>query len=231
MANILNIETSTEACSVALTGDCAVLANFEDRTGRKHAERLGGFVESALTAAKEQERKIEAVSVSIGPGSYTGLRIGLSMAKGLAYSLNVPLIGVPTLQILATNVMFNHHGITLESRFAPMIDARRMEVYTCVLDMWLKELMPVKPLILEADSYCEFLDQGPLLFMGNGVEKARTVISHPNAIFIDDIKPLAADMLALSEKAFREQRFLDVAYSTPEYLKEFQGTKPKKLDE
>ncbi len=228
MANILNIETSTEACSVALTGDCSVLANFEDRTGRKHAERLGGFVEQALAAAREQERKIEAVSVSIGPGSYTGLRIGLSMAKGLAYSLGVPLIGIPTLQILATNVMFNHHGITLESRFAPMIDARRMEVYTCVLDMWLKELMPVQPLILEPDSYDKWLSEGPLLFMGNGVEKARGVINHPNAVFLEGIQPLAADMLALSEKAYREQKFLDVAYSTPEYLKEFQGTKPKK---
>ena len=228
MANILNIETSTEACSVALTGDCSVLANFEDRTGRKHAERLGGFVEQALEAARQQERKIEAVSVSIGPGSYTGLRIGLSMAKGLAYSLGVPLIGVPTLQILATNVMFNHHGITLESRFAPMIDARRMEVYTCVLDMWLKELMPVSPLILEPGSYDRWLAEGPLLFMGNGVEKAREVINHPNAIFVEGIQPLAADMLALSEKAYREEKFLDVAYSTPEYLKEFQGTKPKR---
>ena len=228
MANILNIETSTEACSVALTGDCSLLANFEDRTGRKHAARLGGFVEQALVAAREQERKIEAVSVSIGPGSYTGLRIGLSMAKGLAYSLGVPLIGIPTLQILATNVMFNHHGITLESRFAPMIDARRMEVYTCVLDMWLKELMPVQPLILEPDSYAQWLAEGPLLFMGNGVEKARTLIDHPNAIFLEGIQPLAADMLALSEKAWREGRFLDVAYSTPEYLKEFQGTKPKR---
>ncbi|MDE6145884.1 MAG: tRNA (adenosine(37)-N6)-threonylcarbamoyltransferase complex dimerization subunit type 1 TsaB, partial [Muribaculaceae bacterium] len=154
---------------------------------------------------------------------------GLSMAKGLAYSLNVPLIGVPTLQILATNVMFNHHGINLHSRFAPMIDARRMEVYTCVLDMWLKELMTVQPQILTEESYREFLNEGPLLFMGNGVEKARTVINHPNAIFLDGIQPLAADMLALSEKAFREQNFLDVAYSTPEYLKEFQGTKPKKI--
>lgn len=228
MANILNIETSTEACSVALTGDCSVLANFEDLSGRNHAEKLGGFVEQAVAAAKEQERRIEAVSVSIGPGSYTGLRIGLSMAKGLAYSLNVPLIGVPTLQILATNVMFNHHGITLESRFAPMIDARRMEVYTCVLDMWLKVLMPTQPLILTPESYLPLLEQGPLLFMGNAIEKARTVIDHPNAQWVEGVQPLAADMLALSEKAFRAGDFIDVAYSTPMYLKDFQPTQPKK---
>ena len=227
MANILNIETSTEACSVALTGDCAVLANFEERTGRKHAEVLSGFIKQALDEARNQQRKIEAVAVSIGPGSYTGLRIGLSEAKGLAYALEVPLIGVKTLEIMATNVMFNHHGINLESRFAPMIDARRMEVYTCVLDMWLKELMPTQPLILTPDSYAELLDQGPLLFMGNGIEKAREVIRHPNAQWVDGVQPLAADMLALSEKAFRAGDFLDAAYSVPLYLKEFQATQPR----
>lgn len=227
MANILNIETSTEACSVALTGDCSLLANFEQPDGRRHAELLGGYVEKALAEAKSQQRKIDAVAVSIGPGSYTGLRIGLSTAKGLAYSLGVPLIGVPTLQIMATNVMFNHHDITLESRFAPMIDARRMEVYTCVLDMWLKELMPTQPLILTPDSYAELLDQGPLLMMGNAIEKARTVIAHPNARWVEGIRPLAADMLALSEKAFRAGNFMDTAYSTPLYLKEFQATRPR----
>lgn len=228
MANILNIETSTEACSVALTGDCSVLANFEERSGRRHAELLSGFVKQALDEAKSQERKIDAVAVSIGPGSYTGLRIGLSEAKGLAYSLGVPLIGVPTLHIMATNVMFNHHGINLESRFAPMIDARRMEVYTCVLDMWMKEQMPVQPLILTPESYGEFLDRGPLLFMGNAIDKARTVITHPNAQWVEGVQPLAADMLALSEKAFRAGDFIDVAYSTPLYLKEFQASTPRK---
>jgi len=227
MANILNIETSTDACSVALTGDCSVLANFEERSGRRHAELLSGFVKKALETANEQKRKIDVVAVSIGPGSYTGLRIGLSEAKGLAYALGVPLIGIPTLQILATNVMFNHHDIDLDSRFAPMLDARRMEVYTCVLDMWLKELMPTQPLILTETSYATLLEQGPLLFVGNAVEKARTVISHPNARWVEGVQPLAADMLALSEKAFRAGNFIDTAYSTPLYLKEFQASTPK----
>ncbi len=226
MADILNIETSTDACSVALTGDCSVLANFEERTGRRHAELLSGFVKKALDAADEQKRKIDAVAVSIGPGSYTGLRIGLSEAKGLAYALDVPLIGIPTLQILATNVMFNHHDIDLNSRFAPMLDARRMEVYTCVLDMWLKELMPTQPLILTETSYAQLLEQGPLLFMGNAIEKAKNVIRHPNARWVEGVQPLAADMLALSEKAFRAGNFIDTAYSTPLYLKEFQTSKP-----
>ena len=226
MSNILNIETSTDACSVALCGDCSVLANFEDRSGRHHAELLGGYVEKALEAARQQERQLDAIAVAIGPGSYTGLRIGLSMAKGLAYSLKLPLIGVSTLQILATHVMFNHHGITLESRFAPMLDARRMEVYTGVLDMWLRPLMPEQPLILTPESYADLLDQAPLLFVGSGVAKAREVITHPNALWVEGVQPLAQDMLALSEKAFREGNFLDPAYSTPNYLKEFQGTKP-----
>lgn len=228
MANIVNIETSTEACSVALTGDCSVLANFEERSGRRHAELLSGFIKKALDEARSQERKIDAVAVSIGPGSYTGLRIGLSEAKGLAYALGVPLIGVPTLHIMATNVMFNHHDITLESRFAPMIDARRMEVYTCVLDMWFKELMPTQPLILTEESYAGLLEQGPLLFMGNAIEKARKVITHPNARWVEGVQPLAADMLALSEKAFRAGDFIDTAYSTPMYLKEFQASTPRK---
>ena len=227
MANIINIETATDCCSVALTGDMAVLADFRDLHGRNHAELIGGYVKQCLDAAREQERKIDAVAVSIGPGSYTGLRIGLSEAKGLAYALGVPLIGVPTLHIMATNVMFNHFNIDLSTRFAPMIDARRMEVYTCVLDMWLRELMPAAPMILTPDSYGELLEQGPLLFMGNAIEKARTVISHPNAIWVEDINPLAADMLALSEKAFRDGNFIDVAYSTPLYLKDFQATTPK----
>ncbi len=146
---------------MALTGDMAVLADFRDLHGRNHAELIGGYVKQCLDAAREQERKIDAVSVSIGPGSYTGLRIGLSEAKGLAYALGVPLIGVPTLHIMATNVMFNHFNIDLSTRFAPMIDARRMEVYTCVLDMWLRELMPAAPMILTPDSYGELLEQGP----------------------------------------------------------------------
>lgn len=227
MANILNIETSTNVCSVALTTDMSVACHFEDFKGQNHAAVLSGFIKQCLDQLQLEGKKLDAIAVSIGPGSYTGLRIGLSEAKGLAYALDLPLIGVPTLQIMATSVMFNHPGVNLETRFAPMIDARRMEVYTCVLDMWLHELMPTQPLILTPDSYRQLLDQGPLLLFGNGSAKAREVITHPNAIFISDIVPLASDMLALSEKAFREGNFLDRAYSVPLYLKEFQATKPK----
>lgn len=229
MATILNIETSTDVCSVALTSDCAVAVHFEDFSGRNHAGLLSGYVKQCLDQARMEDKKIDAVAVSVGPGSYTGLRIGLSEAKGLAYAMDIPLIGVPTLHIMATSVMFNHPGIDLDTKFAPMLDARRMEVYTCVLDMWLHELMPAQPLILSPDSYAGILDQGPLLLFGNGSDKARDVITHPNARFITGIHPMATDMLALSEKAFRAGDFLDLAYSTPLYLKDFQATKPKNL--
>ena len=227
MATILNIETSTDVCSVALTTDMAVACHFEEFKGQNHAAVLSGFIKQCLDQAKLEDKQLDAIAVSIGPGSYTGLRIGLSEAKGLAYALDIPLIGIPTLQIMATSVTFGYPGVNLETRFAPMIDARRMEVYTCVLDMWLHEIMPTQPLILTPGSYHDLLESGPLLLFGNGSGKARDIIRHPNAVFVSGIVPLASDMLALSEKAFRENDFLDRAYSVPLYLKEFQATKPK----
>ena len=173
--------------------------------------------------------RLDAVGGSLGPGSYTGLRIGLSEAKGLAYALDVPLIGVDTLKTMAVSVMFSQPELDENVMFAPMIDARRMEVYTAVYDLALNVLADPSPLILEPDSYDKWLERGEVLFFGNGSDKARDVLAHRNARFVDDIKPLAVDMLALSDKAFREGRFLDLAYSVPTYLKDFQATKPRKL--
>ncbi len=229
MATILNIETSTSVCSVALTSEGAILQHLEDFQGRNHAVLLSGFIKEALDHLRRHEMKLDAVAVSIGPGSYTGLRIGLSEAKGLAYSLGIPLIGVPTLELMAVGVMFGHElpdGVV----FAPMIDARRMEVYTAVYDFALSAQMEPAPLILDADSYSEYLAKGPVAFFGDGSEKAKELLgSNPNAIFIPNINPLAVDMIALSERAFRNNDFIDVAYSTPLYLKDFQATKPRNL--
>jgi tRNA threonylcarbamoyladenosine biosynthesis protein TsaB len=229
MATILNIETSTSVCSVALTSEGAILQHLEDFQGRNHAVLLSGFIKEALDHLRRHEMKLDAVAVSIGPGSYTGLRIGLSEAKGLAYSLGIPLIGVPTLELMAVGVMFGHElpdGVV----FAPMIDARRMEVYTAVYDIALSAQMEPAPLILDADSYSEYLAKGPVAFFGDGSEKAKELLcSNPNAIFIPNINPLAVDMIALSERAFRNNDFIDVAYSTPLYLKDFQATKPRNL--
>ncbi len=228
MAVILNIETSTNVCSVALTAEGMVLQHFEDYQGQNHAALLSGYIKRCLDFLREKEMTLQAVAVSIGPGSYTGLRIGLSEAKGLAYALDIPLIGVNTLQIMAVSVMFNQ-WVDDDVYFAPMIDARRMEVYTSVLDMGLNELMAPQPLILDADSYASFLSEKPVLFFGNGSDKFREVVSNSNARFIPDVNPLAVDMMALADRAYANNDFLDLAYSTPRYLKEFQAIKPKRL--
>lgn len=228
MPVILHIETSTDVCSVALTAEGAILKHYEEFKPMSHAVVLSDFIKGCLDHLADHEMKLDAVAVSIGPGSYTGLRIGLSEAKGLAYALGVPLIGVNTLQLMAVSVMFNH-DVEPEAMFAPMIDARRMEVYTGVYSLALETLMEPRPLILDENSYAEWLEKGPVLFFGNGSDKARDLLSHPNARFIADIKPLAVDMLALADRDFRAGRFLDLAYSVPRYLKDFQATRPKKL--
>lgn len=228
MANILNIETSTEVCSVALTSDGMVLEHREDYEGRNHALLLSGFIEEMMQYATPRGVKIDAVAVSIGPGSYTGLRIGLSEAKGLCFGLDVPLIGIDTLKILVVATMFGNY-IDENSYYVPMIDARRMEVFAGVYDSVLQEVMPARPVILTPDSFSEYLGQGrKLVFVGNGAEKAANLIKHPDVVYIPGVKPAAVDMLALSEMAFRKGDFIDIAYSTPNYLKEFQATTPKK---
>ncbi|MBD5260345.1 MAG: tRNA (adenosine(37)-N6)-threonylcarbamoyltransferase complex dimerization subunit type 1 TsaB [Bacteroides sp.] len=227
MAVILNIETSTTVCSAALTAEGMVLCHFEDFKGQNHAALLSGFIKRCLDHARDHEMKLDAIAVSTGPGSYTGLRIGLSEAKGLAFALDIPLIGVDTLQLLAVSAMFNH-DIDPDALLVPMIDARRMEVYTAVYDFALTPLLSPQPLILDTDSYSQWLSEGrPMVFFGNGSDKARDVITSPLARFIPDIVPLASDMLALAERAWMNRQFLDLAYSTPAYLKEFQATKPK----
>ena len=232
MANILNIETSTDVCSVALTSEGQVLDHRENYEGQTHATLLSQYVKDMLDYARSRELKLDAIAVSIGPGSYTGLRIGLSEAKGLAFGLQIPLIGVNTLQLLTVSTMFNHFidedgekGLL----YVPMIDARRMEVYTAAYTPALETVVEPQAMILDEHSYERQLDEGyTLVLMGNGSDKACQVLSRDGVRFIEGIKPVAVDMLALAEKAYREQDFIDVAYSTPLYLKEFQATKPKR---
>lgn len=230
MAVILNIETSAAACSVALTAEGMVLAHQEELESRSQASLLSDYIKYCLDFAAEKELKIEAVAVSMGPGSYTGLRIGLSEAKGLAYALDVPLIGVDTLKLLCCQVMFTKPEFTGDEIFVPMVDARRMEVYTAAYDFALLPLMEQQPLILDENSYSSLLATGrPVLFFGDGSDKAAEVIKADNAIFVPDIRPLAIDMIALAEKAYSERDFIDTAYSTPNYIKDFQATRPKKI--
>lgn len=228
MAVILNIETSSTVCSTALTAESAILTHYEDFDGRNHATLLSGQIKRCLDFLREKELKLDAISVSMGPGSYTGLRIGLSEAKGLAYALDLPLIGVSTLKLLTVAVMFSGIEIPEDAIFVPMVDARRMEVYTGAYDLSLATLLKPSPMILDENSYQELLSLGrPTLFFGNGSDKAKQVIKAGNAQFVPGILPLATDMLALSDLAYSKRDFIDLAYSTPEYLKDFQATTPK----
>ena len=228
MANILNIETSTDVCSVALTSEGQVLDHRENYEGQTHATLLSQYVKEMLDYARSRELKLDAIAVSIGPGSYTGLRIGLSEAKGLAFGLQVPLIGVNTLQLMTVSTMFNHFIEEDKVLYVPMIDARRMEVYTAAYTPALEAVVEPQAMILDEHSFESQLEQGyTLVLMGNGSDKARQVLSRDGVRFIEGIKPVAVDMLALAEKAYRTGEFIDVAYSTPLYLKEFQATKPK----
>ena len=229
MATILNIETSAAVCSVALTAEGMILTHKEDFEGRNHATLLSGFIKHCIDYARDHEMKLDAVAVSMGPGSYTGLRIGLSEAKGLAYALDIPLIGIDTLKLLTTRVMFSGEEFEPDTVFIPMVDARRMEVYTAAYDFALETVMKPQALILDENSYKDILSSGrPVLYFGSGAEKARPVFENtPSARYIEGIEALAVDMIALAEMAYMRRDFIDTAYSTPAYLKDFQATTPK----
>lgn len=228
MANILNLETSTEVCSVALTSDGQILNHHENYDGHTHATLLSAYIKDALDYAASRQMPIDAVAVSVGPGSYTGLRIGLSEAKGLAFGLGVPLMGVNTLKLLTVTAMFKQFYDDETTLFVPMIDARRMEVYAGVYDNALESVVEEQAMVIDENSFSDLLATNHLVFLGNGAAKVSSVIKNANAEFVEGIKPEAINMMALSEKAFREKEFIDVAYSTPFYLKEFQATKSKK---
>ena len=230
MAVILNIDTTTSVCSAALTAEGMILCHAEDFEGRNHAALLSGFIKKCLDFAADKQLKLDAVAVSMGPGSYTGLRIGLSEAKGLAYALDIPLIGVNTLELMATRVMFSTDSVAPDSILVPMIDARRMEVFTAAYDFGLQEMMKPGPLILDENAYSDLIATGrPVLLFGDGSDKAKAVIDAPNVTFVPDVVPLAVDMVALAERDYARRAFIDLAYSTPLYLKEFQATKPKPM--
>ncbi len=226
MPNIIHIETSTEVCSVAVSSDGVVKFHRQDFDGPSHASLLGGFVHEAVAYARDNNIPLHAVAVSSGPGSYTGLRIGVSEAKGLCFGMEVPLIAVSTLELLCCTAMFRF-DVDEDAWICPMIDARRMEVYAAVYDETLNPVMPVGAYIVDENTFAEILDRHKIIFCGNGAGKCRDVINHPNAIFVDDVYPLATGMLALADRAFAQGDFRDVAYYEPFYLKEFVATTPR----
>lgn len=229
MPCILHIETSTKVCSVALSEDGKLLYHHEDFDGPSHSEMTSVYVDEALSFANSHAIPVDAVAVSMGPGSYTGLRIGVSLAKGVCYGRALPLIAVPTLKLLCVPILLGKEELPKDALLVPMIDARRMEVYSAVYDRALKEVRPILADVVNAETYLEYLEKGPVYFFGNGAMKCQSVIEHPNAHFIKDVHPLAKNMFPLAERSMHLKEFQDVAYFEPYYLKEFVAIKSKPL--
>lgn len=221
MSCILHIETSTIVCSVAVSQDGISLFNKEEHGGSNHAAVIGDFIDEALSFIDSQGVPLDAVAISGGPGSYTGLRIGVSMAKGICYGRDAKLISVPTLELLCVPVLLCHDEIEDDALLCPMIDARRMEVFAGLYDRALKPVRGVQADIVDENTYKEWLDQRPVYFFGNGAAKCMELINHKNAHLIDNIEPLAKWMLPLAERKIVEEKFEDVAYYVPFYLKDF----------
>ena len=225
MGSILLIETSAKICSAALAVDGKVVFSKKNDEGMAHARLLPGFVDEAVKSLGGA--KIDAVAVSSGPGSYTGLRIGVATAKGLAFGYDALLIAVPTLELLAYTVKSSVE-VEPDALICPMIDARRMEVYSQLFDSEAKEAGETQAEIITEDSYKEFLQTGKkVYFAGDGAAKCSSVITSENAVFVDSIEPDAANMAELAERRLRNGEFVDVAYFEPFYLKDFVATQSK----
>lgn len=224
MSIILGIETATKMCSVAISKDGELMAIKEQGGAYSHAENLNNFIAEVVEKAGITLNDIDVIAVSKGPGSYTGLRIGVSTAKGLCYSLNKPLISADTLKVLAKSITENNVLVR------PMIDARRMEVYTAAYDSASTEVAPIEAKIVDETSFADELANNKVVFLGDGAEKCKEVLgAHPNAIFIDDKHPSAKELNALALEKLKANELENVAYFEPFYLKDFVATTPKKL--
>lgn len=217
MAIILAIETTTKNCSVSLFKD-GNLVFIEEQVSDKysHAEQLTLFIEKVIKMSNITLKQVNAIALSKGPGSYTGLRIGTSTAKGLCYSMEIPLISISTLKAMAFGVSKTHKS----DFFCSMIDARRMEVFASIFDKDNNEVRAINADVVDKDTYAEFLNKR-VLFFGDGAIKCKEVINHPNAIFIEDIFPTSQDLGTFAEEKYSLKDFEDVAYFEPYYLKDF----------
>jgi len=233
MAAILNIETATQLCSVALAIDGLVTSRRETFEEKSHAARLTVFIEEIIMEQGLHIKDLDAIAIGKGPGSYTGLRIGVSTAKGLCYGAGIPLIAVGTLEVMVNhaNKICKERSIPVSDEnilFCPMIDARRMEVFSCICMASGEEIEPVSAKIIDAGTYAGYLRTSKIYFFGSGMEKCREVRSHPNAFFLDGIYPYATALATLAEIKYKKEQFENVAYFEPFYLKEFVATIPKK---
>jgi len=216
VAIILNIETATKNCSVSIAdnGEIIVLKELND-LNYSHAEKLHPFINEALREAKIDIKQIDAVAVSKGPGSYTGLRIGVSAAKGICFSIDKPLISIETLRSLSTSIAVD------EGVVVPMLDARRMEVYSAIFSFDHKSIREIKAEIIDEHSFSEYLETGKVYFLGDGAQKCKPILTHKNAVFVEDKFPSAKEMAIVSFNKFDQKEFEDVAYFEPFYLKDF----------
>ncbi len=222
MAYILNIETATKNCSVSLGMDGQLIAVLEYAgENYSHAEKLHAFIKQILEQNQVEPKDLEAVAVSMGPGSYTGLRIGVSAAKGLAYTLHIPLMAISTLEILARKIH------TDSGYIIPILDARRMEVYSAVYDAQYHLVRKVQADLLEDKPFDGYLDEKPVIFVGDAVQKTQKIISHPNAVFSGEKYPSAKEMYQLAYQKFLNHEFENTAYFEPFYLKDFIVTRKK----
>jgi len=225
MSYFLNIDTATEQASVCLSEDDRVLDMLISTDQKNHASFLQPAIQTLLLKTGMQLTEIDAVAVTGGPGSYTGLRVGLASAKGICFTLNKPLIIINTLEVMAIAAM---EGESPAESFliCPMIDARRMEVFTAVYDPSLQIMMAPQPMIIDQYSFADFLEKQPILFFGSGAEKLKGILSHPNMRFKDGHHN-AGHLAQLALKPFADQSFADLAYSEPLYLKAFFDTSGK----
>ena len=216
MAIILNIETATKNCSVSIAKNGEILAIKELNNGNySHAEVLHPFIVAILEEANITSQELDAVAVSKGPGSYTGLRIGVSAAKGLCFAFDRPLISIETLRSLA-------HSISIDKGvIIPMLDARRMEVYAAVFNSDYDSVREIKAEIIDETSFLEYLENQKVYFLGDGAQKCKEIITHENAVFVDDKFPSSKEMAELSYSKYKKNDIEDVAYFEPFYLKDF----------
>jgi tRNA threonylcarbamoyladenosine biosynthesis protein TsaB len=226
LAYILHIESTSTVCSVALSQNDQLLAIKELNNGYTHAENLHLFIQDVLLDAGIEVKQLSAISISTGPGSYTGLRIGYATAKGLAYALNIPLITVSTLQALTSLAV---QQTSADALYCPMLDARRMEVYCAMYNHTLEEVVPVNALILSEESIISFKKEKPIYFFGDGMPKAKELLNTlPSVFYIENMVATAKALIPLAYQKFIQQNFDDIAYAEPMYLKEFYFATPKK---
>jgi tRNA threonylcarbamoyladenosine biosynthesis protein TsaB len=225
MSTILQLETATPVCSVALSINGKTVAHKEESAQNIHAAKLTLFIEEVMGQAQLVFNDLDAIAVSKGPGSYTGLRIGVSTAKGLCFALDKPLIAINTLKMMAAGFLQENPGF--KGLICPMIDARRMEVFTGVYDSDLSEVEPTSAKIIDENSFVDLLAQSEMAFIGNGAEKCQATINHANAQFFSANFNSASHMSSLANLAFMDKKFEDVAYFEPFYLKDFVFTTPK----